>query len=69
MKKSTPAKATAREQRRELAALKRERKSTDARSLREITALRKQADKLVARHRENDNRLARRIAILETRLG
>lgn len=69
MKKSTQAKATAREHRKELVALRRERKTAGSSALREITALRKRADKLVASHRESDAKLARRIAILETRLG
>lgn len=69
MKKTTEAKATARVQKRELRALKTARKQSTRESLKALSALRKQADRLVASHQENDAKFARRIAILETRLS
>jgi transcription elongation GreA/GreB family factor len=68
-KLTTEAKATARAQKRELTGLRRERKAIAVASHRELNGLRKQADKIVARYRETDSKLSRRIAILETRLS
>lgn len=55
--------------RREIRTLTRERKTKAAAALRELTALRKQASKIVASHKTTDAILARRIAIVQSRLG
>lgn len=68
MKKSNEA-ATNKERRRELRALKTARKQSTKQHLKTLTDLRRAADKVVASHRETDTKLARRIAILETRLS
>ncbi|HRQ88154.1 MAG TPA: hypothetical protein PLA50_05115 [Bacteroidia bacterium] len=53
----------------EIRKLTRDRKALSAQALKDLTGLRKQADKIVARHREADAILARRIQIVESRLG
>jgi hypothetical protein len=67
--KSTPASALAKERRAELRSLIRERKRSADAALKQITSLKKQADKLVAAHRESDAKITRRISILESRLS
>lgn len=68
MKKSNEA-ATNKERRRELRSLKTARKHSAKQHLKTLSDLRRAADKVVASHRETDAKLARRIAILETRLS
>lgn len=55
--------------RREIRTLTSERKREAATALRTLTALRKQADKIVKDHQIKDKILARRIAIVQSRLG
>lgn len=58
-----------RERRKELSALKRVNKAEETAVLKQLTALRKAADKIVRVHRRQSASRARRIAILESRLG
>lgn len=58
-----------RERRRELSALRRERKAKHAIALGHLTKLRKEADKIIRNHAKGDKALARRMAILEGRLA
>ena len=53
----------------EIRKLTRDRKALAAQALKDLSSLRTQADKIVARHREADAILARRIQIVESRLG
>jgi len=55
--------------RKELKAIARERKAKAIATLRDLTALRKQADKLIKTHQQSDRLLARRARIVESRLG
>ena len=55
--------------RKELASLKRDSKRAAAAALKQLTALRKEADKIIRLHQKADAAHARRIAILEGRLG
>lgn len=57
------------ERRRELRQLKRAEKAAAATALKQLTVLRKEADKIVRLHRKGGEAIARRIAILEGRLG
>ncbi len=58
-----------RERRKELTSLKRESKALATSALKRLTALRKEADKIVRTHAQGQTRRDRRIAILEGRLG
>lgn len=69
MPMSPAEKAIQKKRRAELRQIRRARKADAAAALRELTALRKQADKIIAHYKQADARLARRAAILETRLS
>lgn len=55
--------------RKELKNITRERKARATATLRDLAALRKQADKLIKHHRQSDAILARRAAIVQSRLS
>lgn len=61
--------AMKREHQRELKNLKREEKAAANAALKQLTALRKEADKIVRLHKKGGEARARRIAILEGRIG
>jgi|GEM_PF-2587096 len=65
----TAAKATERARKRELQMLRRDRKAIAAIALREITSLGKQAAKIAGHHKQQDSVLARRVAIVQSRLS
>jgi hypothetical protein len=69
MKSNSIQSAMNRERRKELATLRRDSKAAASDALRKLTALRKEADKVIRLHQKADAARARRIAILEGRLG
>lgn len=65
----SPQKAIAKQRRAELREIARRRKALATQAHRDLVALRRQADKLIKLHGEQDRILARRAAIVESRLG
>ena len=58
-----------RERRKELASLKRDSKRAASDAMKQLTALRKEADKIIRTHKAGQQRRDRRIAILTGRIG
>ncbi len=65
----SPRVADDRQRRAELREIKARRRELAASAHRDLRDLRRQADRIVARHREQDAPLARRAAIVTTRLA